>query len=577
MIALPGVVKARQGIVGGARFFEPTLIDGLVNLNHLDWLSVEVPLDGESALLTHIYCEAPDYNWFDAAGEGIVALDDVARAALVYLEFWVTTGQPRALARARAALNFVLYMRAGHGTFYNFVFDYRGELNRTGITSVDSLDWWTCRAFWALARGYAIFQAIDPDFAARLQAAYQATETLLAERIGDVGRFTGKHSLAAPAWLPSDSAALAALAALSLAEFQETAPNERTAHLLTALADGLAAYQLGGPGHFPWGLHPHTLHAPLPWHAWGTHEAQALARAGRVMSRPDWVVSARREVEGFFAWQLVGGHLHALNPLPLVQGQQAYGVNCLVQAALECYRATGEEHFAQLAGLHASWFMGNNVADRPLYDPETGRGYDGIDRHGEVNPHSGAESTIEALMALQAVVVVPEAARLLDYQGQLHRSWYSLPLIAVEGESLIQDIEQVWQLTDDGTAVEWHFTVADTAEYLLFLGSRARAPEASIHQATVTLDEQWTWSLTPASVSREYPWLDRLSTVPITLAAGRHRCRLSVADAAAPGDLAHLAGLFVQEVRATRRFVGPDGTMVVLSLDMQTGGLDWSG
>ena len=60
-------------------------------------------------------------------------------------------------------------------------------------------------------------------------------------------------------------------------------------------------------------------------------------------ARPDWVASARREVEGFFAWQLIGGHLHALNPLPLVQGQQAYGVNCHVQAALECYRATGED------------------------------------------------------------------------------------------------------------------------------------------------------------------------------------------------------------------------------------------
>ena len=240
------------------------LIAGLVNLNHLDWLSVEVPLDGESALLTHIYCEAPDYSWFDAAGEGIVALDDVARAALVYLDFWETTGQPRALARARAALNFVLYMRAGHGTFYNFVFDYSGGLNRTGITSIDSLDWWTCRAFWALARGYAVFQALDPAFAARLHDAYQATETLLAERIGEVGRFTRKHGFAAPAWLPSDSAALAALAALSLAEFQEAAPNERTATLLTALADGLAAYQLGGPGVFPWGLHPHTTQRTAP-------------------------------------------------------------------------------------------------------------------------------------------------------------------------------------------------------------------------------------------------------------------------------------------------------------------------
>ena len=577
MIATSGDTGVRRrGIERYPAFADPPLIDGIVNLNHLDWLSVEVLLAGEPALLTHIYCEAPEYGWFDAAGEGIVALDDVARAALVYLDFWVTTGQPRALARARAALNFVLYMRAERGTFYNFVFDYSGELNRTGITSVDSLDWWTCRAFWALARGYAIFQALDPAFAARLQDAYLATERLLAERIGEVGRFTSKHGFAAPAWLPSDSAALAALAALGLAEFQEAAPNERTAQLLTALADGLAAYQLGGPGAFPWGLHPHTLKAPLPWHGWGTHEAQALARAGRVMARPDWVASARREVEGFFAWQLIGGHLHALNPLPLVQGQQAYGVNCLVQAALECYRATGDDHFARLAGLHASWFLGNNVAGRALYDPASGRGYDGIDRHGEINPHAGAESTIEALMALQAVAAVPEALRFLDYRAQAHRSWYALPLLAVEGESAAQDVEQVWRLSDDGTAVEWQFTVTEAADYLLYLGSRKQQEGRTSRCATVTLDERESWSFTPPTVVRQYPWLDLLTPVPVTLAAGRHRCRLTVAGVAEPADLAHLAGVLVQEVRATRRFVGPDGDTVALTLDMQTGALDWS-
>lgn len=577
MIATSGEIDLRRSeSERRPAFADPPLIDGIVNLNHLDWLSVEVPLDGEPALLTHIYCEAPDYGWFGAAGEGIVALDDVARAALVYLDFWATTGQPRALARARAALNFVLYMRAERGAFYNFVFDYSGELNRTGITSVDSLDWWTCRAFWALARGYAVFRAIDPAFATRLRDAYRTTETLLAEQIGGVGQFTNKRGFDAPGWFPNDSAALAALAALSLAEFQEVAPNGRTARLLTALADGLAAYQLGGPGDFPWGLHPHTLDAPLPWHAWGTHESQALARAGRVMSRPDWVASARREVEGFFAWQLIGGHLFALNPLPLVQGQQAYGVNCLVQAALECYRATGDDHFAWMAGLHASWFLGNNVAGRPLYDPASGRGYDGIDRHGEINPHAGAESTIEALLALQAVAAVPEALRFLDYRAQAHRSWYALPLLAVEGESVAQDTEQIWQLSDDGTAIEWQFTVADAADYQLFLGSRAQEDRSLSRRSTVTLDEQGPWSFTPSAVARAYPWLDLLTPVPVTLAAGRHRCRLTAAGATGSSDAGSLAGLLIQEVRATRRFVGPDGATIALSLDMRTGVLDWS-
>ncbi len=38
-----------------------------------------------------------------------------------------------------------------------------------------------------------------------------------------------------------------------------------------------------------------------------------------------------------------------------------------------------------------------------MYDPATGRTYDGIIAPGQVNPNSGAESTIEGLFALTAL------------------------------------------------------------------------------------------------------------------------------------------------------------------------------
>ena len=38
-----------------------------------------------------------------------------------------------------------------------------------------------------------------------------------------------------------------------------------------------------------------------------------------------------------------------------------------------------------------------------MYDPETGRCFDGIGPEKEVNMNSGAESTIEALLILQAI------------------------------------------------------------------------------------------------------------------------------------------------------------------------------
>jgi hypothetical protein len=38
-----------------------------------------------------------------------------------------------------------------------------------------------------------------------------------------------------------------------------------------------------------------------------------------------------------------------------------------------------------------------------MWDPATGRGFDGIINEGKINLNAGAESTIEALLALQEV------------------------------------------------------------------------------------------------------------------------------------------------------------------------------
>src|SRR5450631_4520891 len=58
----------------------------LVNTTHLDYLYIPVTFpDGTNAAGVHIYAEAPDYHFVDAPGEGYTCVDDVSRAALVYL------------------------------------------------------------------------------------------------------------------------------------------------------------------------------------------------------------------------------------------------------------------------------------------------------------------------------------------------------------------------------------------------------------------------------------------------------------------------------------------------------------
>jgi len=399
------------------------MADGMINLAHLNFLSEEVEIDGQPQLITHIYSEAPGYTWVDASGEGIACVDDVARAVIVYLDFYESTGNQRALERARAGLNFTLRMQAEDGEFYNFVLDRDGTINKTGNTSYKSLGWWAYRGLWALARGYATFREIDPAYAQQLQDAYLRTERAIGTRLTNVGQRSSVHGFEIPAWIPDGAADATGVAVLALAEYQAVAPNAETERILTALADGLRDYQLGGPGEYPWEMHPHTLHTPGFWHAWGSHESQALARAGEVLGRQDYIDSAKRELDNFFAWQLATERIQEMGALPFRQGQQAYGTNSIVQAAMNVYRATGDVRYAQMGGLHASWFFGNNMANTPMYDPGTGRGYDGIDRELAVNKNAGAESTIEALMALQAVMPVPEAAKYLEYTPVESRSW----------------------------------------------------------------------------------------------------------------------------------------------------------
>ena len=55
----------------------------------------------------------------------------------------------------------------------------------------------------------------------------------------------------------------------------------------------------------------------------------------------------------------------------------------------------------------AGWFSGRNDARRAMYDPATGRVMDGIGGPDRVNANSGAESTIEGLLALRTLDGAP--------------------------------------------------------------------------------------------------------------------------------------------------------------------------
>ncbi len=387
----------------------------LVNLDHLIYLTEPVTIDGRAMALVHIYAEYPDYEWVDAAGEGLSCVDDVARAAIVYLWQYERSGDPTLLDLARATLEFVRYMQAEDGAFYNFVTDREGTINTQGNTSYRSLGWWAMRGLWALGEGVRVFDRVDPAYADMLAEAYLRTESALRATLGNVGTTISVHGFEVPAWLPGGEADVSAIGLLGMAAYYRARPNPDTAAVMTALADGIAALRLGDHATYPFGMHPVRANAPGFWHDWGAHMTHALVEAGMALNRQDWIDSAAAEADSFLLRHLVLERFRHIGVVPDRLGQIAYGTNMLVQAYMALYRATGEPRYARYAGLAGSWYFGNNMAGVPMVDLASGRVFDGINGPvaWRVNRNSGAESTIEGLMSLITLADEPLAVEML--------------------------------------------------------------------------------------------------------------------------------------------------------------------
>lgn len=80
--------------------------------------------------------------------------------------------------------------------------------------------------------------------------------------------------------------------------------------------------------------------------------------------------------------------------------QQPIEVSALADACASAFRSTGQPRWLTGIGLAWDWFLGNNDSATPMYDPRTGGGYDGLERHGR-NLNQGAESTLAMIATAQ--------------------------------------------------------------------------------------------------------------------------------------------------------------------------------
>jgi len=405
----------------GCQNHAPAPVDlKLVNLAHLNHLYEDVVIDGKEMGIIHIYSEFPDYAWVDAHSEGIACVDDVARAAVVYLRHFEITDDSISLKRARKLLDFCLFMQAEDGQFYNFIYaDY--SINREGDTSFKSFGWWAARGVWALGEGYRVFHELDASYAnllkKHIRKTYVHIDTLLAH-YPEVEDFDG---FKAPKWLLYNSAADATSELmLGLAAFARVSADPTVRDYLKTFAMGLIEMQSGDKDTFPYGVF-------LSWknvrHGWGNSQTQALAQAGKVLQDQEIQQAAVREAGSFYPYWIEQGFPRELEFVfedtirakKVTQFDQiAYAIRPAVVGSLMLYELTQEERFAELAGELATWFFGNNPANQKMYDPETGRCFDGILSESAINRNSGAESTIEALYSILEVEANPIARRRLE-------------------------------------------------------------------------------------------------------------------------------------------------------------------
>lgn len=381
-----------------------------ISLEHLRHLGLDAVVNGQPVRVVALYAEAPDYRPTASPvrddSEGIAAVDDAARAAIVYLRAYEMTGDVRARDEALGLLGFVAAMEQGDGEFVNFI-DAEGRPNRNATSSQKSMSYWAARGLWALGEAVRVLGPDHGNELARMRPVLDRTVARMAREV-EAGRLIGGSTTAT-------AEALLGLLALQLAE-----PSPALAGLAAQTAELLVPLSTGSASAAPWGAR--LDHPDATWHAWGCRSTEALAVAAVVLDRPDFAAAAREEADALWARFLLAGQVPAEVSREGVATwfpQIAYGVGPIVEGYLALAEATGDRRYAVFAGLTAAWFAGANAAGISMYDEQTGRTFDGIDGPSpvQVNRNAGAESTIESLLALQRVTSNPAAAEYMRYRA----------------------------------------------------------------------------------------------------------------------------------------------------------------
>ena len=381
-----------------------------INTSHLDDLYEEINVSGKTLGIIHIYSEYPDYKWVGDDDEGIACVDDAARELIFYLKHYQDNNNVESLKKVKQLIEFLLFMQSDNGLFYNFIFNDH-SINKTHKNSVNQPDWWSWRAMWALSESFNVIRPINKELGDRiLNSLVLVIKSFKDQRLSSKTKVY-IDGIELPTWLPHKySSDQAALIMLGLTNYYSDTSDSSVLPYLNDLCDGILMMQKGDSSNLPFYA---ILSWQNLWHAYGNSQSYALLKALSILKRDDIKNAALNEVNHFYDYLIKENYLNYYtlakvdNSFTFLSKQNlpqiAYDIRPMVYACLEAYKITQDSIYAEKAGTIATWFWGNNIADKQMYFSTSGVCYDGIISTTEVNKNSGAESTIEALLSLQAV------------------------------------------------------------------------------------------------------------------------------------------------------------------------------
>lgn len=506
-------------------------------------------------------------------GQGVSDTDDLARIAIVYLKHYKNYHDTFSLKMSYKVLRTVMYLQINSGpdkgNFVNWI-EPNGQPNLNPTPSEDTgstFDWWAARSLWAMAEGYHVYRTIDPSFANKLRERIElAIGSLNTQVANKYGEYYNIHGYKLPKWLISDGSDASSVATLGLVQYYNDTKNAKAKKLLKELATGIKDSRINSPQN-QW---PYNAHMPWQksidlWEAWGNRQIMALAEAGQALKETQFIKSAKAEANSLYPHMIISyGPDNGWEPAPDNLTQISYGAESMIDSLLTLSRVSQNQIYAKEAGILATWYLGNNRAQKMMYHSQTGVTYDGINNDKTVNKNSGAESTLTALLALMNVENNTVSNTFFSYHTRISKT---RPMIingssgTPSGGAIIKTAPQQWsgdflwrngkfgQLVP-GSNLNYTVKIHKAGVYLIQLSfDKQPVPVGKVGVKVfgdnhfLGMIDQGGAGLQGDSPTADYLWMHML-TKPVHFSKGVHKIRLSYSGQ--KGHIAKIDALVVQ-------------------------------